>query len=221
MTAQVALAQVEERLTALRARHEQIESRSASASSRTRTDSSGSRPSRSLRRQENQRTLLEASSCLAICYLHKEAAERQLAELAPRARPAQPGTAAAHRAGSGQPHELARPAGTGPHARAERQRPAPPPRHALRPLARGLSARPRRLSTRNPKRTRPPKTSNCKSGSSGTSSDSSSEVPPPEQEIEELRRKLSRLGSVNLDALAGTGRAGSAGRHVADRSTTT
>ena len=54
--------------------------RSASAPPGTRADGATADRSRCARQQENQRTLLEASSSLAVCYLRKEAAERQLAE---------------------------------------------------------------------------------------------------------------------------------------------
>ena len=70
---------MEERLTALRARHEQIES-DRNQRHREREQTERQQAITLLRRQENERTLLEASSCLAICYIHKEAAERQLAE---------------------------------------------------------------------------------------------------------------------------------------------
>jgi chromosome segregation protein len=78
-TARVALAQVEERLDALRKRHEQEELNLQQR--RQENEQTRRQQSATLARQaENQRTLLEASSSLALCYLRKEAAERQLAD---------------------------------------------------------------------------------------------------------------------------------------------
>jgi chromosome segregation protein len=78
--AKVALAKVEERLTGLRGRHRQLE-----------TDLEQRRQERAQveqhlsgvkgRLQESERTMLRASAALAQCYLDKEAAERQVADL--------------------------------------------------------------------------------------------------------------------------------------------
>jgi chromosome segregation protein len=77
-TVRVALAQVEERVNALRARHEQITT-DLRQRTQEREQTQRQQAATIARQQDNQRTLLEASSSLAICYLRKEAAERLLA----------------------------------------------------------------------------------------------------------------------------------------------
>jgi chromosome segregation protein len=79
LAAKVALAQVEERLSALRARHQQIEN------DRTQRDQELRQTARHLdatreRLVESEATLLQTSSTLALAYLQKEASERLLAE---------------------------------------------------------------------------------------------------------------------------------------------
>jgi chromosome segregation protein len=78
--ARVALGKVEERLQALRARHQQLD-----ADLQQRRQERGQveqhLAAARARLEESTRTMLEASSLLAACYLEKEWAERELAEL--------------------------------------------------------------------------------------------------------------------------------------------
>ena len=83
-----------------------------------------------VRRDENQRTLLQTSASLAAWYLRKEEAESGLAEHAGRARPARGEKRPHRRGGAGQPQRLARSARSRLTPRAGGQRPAPPPRRA-------------------------------------------------------------------------------------------
>jgi chromosome segregation protein len=77
--AKVSLAQVEERLTGLRGKHRQMES---DLEQRRQERQQGEQHLTSARARlgESQRTMLEASSALAQWYLEKEAAEQQLTE---------------------------------------------------------------------------------------------------------------------------------------------
>jgi chromosome segregation protein len=78
--AKVALAQIEERVAALRARAGQLQ---ADLEQRQRERSQGEQQLAAARQRlaESQRTMLQASAALAHWYLEKEAAERRLAEL--------------------------------------------------------------------------------------------------------------------------------------------
>jgi chromosome segregation protein len=80
-SAKEALARVEERLTALRNQHRQIE---GDLQQRRQEQGQGEEHMRAAqaRLQESQRILLQASAALAQLYLEKEAAERQVADLA-------------------------------------------------------------------------------------------------------------------------------------------
>jgi chromosome segregation protein len=80
-TAKVALAQVDERLTGYRARHEQLET-DLRQRERERLQAEQQLENSRQRGYENQRTLLQTSSALALWYLRKEAAEGALAERA-------------------------------------------------------------------------------------------------------------------------------------------
>jgi chromosome segregation protein len=79
-SASVALAQVEERLTAVRAKHRQIQ-----ADWQQRAEEKAQTDARLLelqaRLEESEQTMLRASAALAQWYLDKEAAERRLAEV--------------------------------------------------------------------------------------------------------------------------------------------
>jgi chromosome segregation protein len=79
-SAKVALAQVEERLAALRAKHRQIE---GDLEQRRQEQVQGEQHLRAARNrlEESQRTMLQASSALAHWYLEKEAAEHRLVDL--------------------------------------------------------------------------------------------------------------------------------------------
>src|SRR5262249_32768914 len=78
--AKVALAQVEERLAAVRAKHRQIE---ADLEQRQLEQKQGEQQLHAARTRlgDSQRTMLHASSALARWYLEKEAAEPRLVEL--------------------------------------------------------------------------------------------------------------------------------------------
>jgi chromosome segregation protein len=202
MAARVALAQVEERLAALRSRHQQIESNLQER--RQESEQTRRQQSATLTRlRENQQTLLDASSSLAICYLRKEAAERQLADWTrERARLNQ--------------------------ERQERNEQAQASRNAWRIQQEQAHARELSVNDLNHHRDslcarlhedyqldlaalyEEMRAKRAESVSDGTTGETpvsplsvadASDSLPPEQEIEELRRKLSRLGSVNLDAL--------------------
>jgi chromosome segregation protein len=77
--AKVALAQVEERLAAMRARHQQIET-DLEQRRRERQQGEEQVQAAGTRLEESERTMLHASAALALWYLEKEAAERRLAE---------------------------------------------------------------------------------------------------------------------------------------------
>jgi chromosome segregation protein len=198
-TAHIALAQVEERLTALRARYDQVEA-DLQQRQREREQTQRQQTLTLVRQQENQRTLLEASSSLAACYLRKEAAERQLAEWGgERARLSQERQ---------QRSEQAKASRNTWQAQQEQAHARELSVNDLRHRRDSLCARlheeyqldlailydktrtsgsfPQDVST----------TFAAAEGASGGET-----ALPPEQEIEELRRKLNRLGSVNLDAL--------------------
>jgi chromosome segregation protein len=206
LAARVVLAQVEERLTALRARHEQSESDLERR--RQESEQALRQQSAALARQrDNQRTLLEASSSLAICYVRKEVAERQLADSGrQRAHLNQQRQQRNEQAQSSRntwrlQQEQA-------HARELSVNDLHHRRDSL--CARlhedyqlDLAALYEKSEIRNPKSegNTKEKEENVTQATESTSASSGEEHLPPEQEIEELRRKLSRLGSVNLDAL--------------------
>jgi chromosome segregation protein len=78
--AKIALAQVEERLHALRARHRQVET-DLEQRSQERQQAEQRLSGMTARLAESQRTMLQASSALAHGYLDKERAERRVGEL--------------------------------------------------------------------------------------------------------------------------------------------
>ncbi|HEY7308478.1 MAG TPA: chromosome segregation protein SMC [Gemmataceae bacterium] len=209
MSARVALAQVEERLTALQARHEQVAT-DLHQRLQEREQTERQQTATRARQQENQRTLLEASSSLAICYLRKEAAERQLAEWGrERARLNQERQ---------QRNEQAQASRNTWRAQQEQA-------HAHEMTANDLNHRRDSLCTRlreeyemdlaalyalhQKSEIRNPKSEGNVKDEVEISKPAEADVlelkvpegMTAEQEIEELRRKLSRLGSVNLDAL--------------------
>jgi chromosome segregation protein len=219
--ARVALGKVEERLAALRDRFKQIESDLQQR--RQESEQTERQQSTMLARQrENQRTLLEASSSLAICYLHKEAAERQLADLSRE-------QARLHQERQ-QRNELAQASRNTWHSQQEQAHARELSVNDLRHRRDSICARlhedyqldlaalyeemrtiragsvsygttgetPIPPTGETPV---PPISVTYASGSSVKGEHASEPALPPEQEIEELRRKLSRLGSVNLDAL--------------------
>ena len=193
MTARVALAQVEERLASLRTRHEQIDSdlrQRRQESEQTRRQQSATLA----RQRENQQILLEALSSLAVCYIRKESAERQLADY--------------HRQRARLNQE-----------RQQRNEQAQVIRNTWR--VQQEQAHARELSVNDLRHRRDSlcarlqedyqldlaalyeetRTTRGGSVSDGQATVADASASSPEQEIDELRRKLSRLGSVNLDAL--------------------
>jgi chromosome segregation protein len=199
MTARVALAQVEERLTALRARYEQIEGDLRQR--RQEEEQTRRQQSAALERQrDNQRTLLDLLSSLAVCYIRKEAAERQLADWGrERARIHQERQ---------QRHEQSQASRNTWRAQQEQA-------HAHELSVNDLRHRRDSLCTRLHEEYQldlaalyeeTGKTGTLLAPSTPVESQAEGEranepALAPEQEMEELRRKLSRLGSVNLDAL--------------------
>ena len=139
MAAEVALAKVEERFAALRARHRQVEN---DLTQRLQERQQGERhlAEARARQQESQRIMLQASATLAVCYLEKEAAEREVALAHRRTRPATARTATPRRTIADCPGRLAPTAGTGPRQRTASQRFPAPPRQPGRPAPRRLSA---------------------------------------------------------------------------------
>ncbi len=193
-TVRVALAQVEERLNSLRHRFEQIAT-DLRQRGQEREQTRRQQAATMARQQENQLTLLHASSALALCYLRKEAAERLLAD------------GGRERGRLNQQRQL-------------RNEQAQAIRNTWR--AQQEQAHTRELAVNDLRHRRDSLCTRLHEeyeldlaalyvvdrGSwivdrEGTIHDAQSaeEAMPPEQEIEELRRKLGRLGSVNLDAL--------------------
>ncbi len=189
LAARVALAQVEERLAALGARHAQAEA-DLRRRSQERQQTEEQLAATRARLEESQRTLLRASSALATWYVRKEAAERRLVELeGERVRLRQERQQRAEEAQSFR--------GTW---RAQQEQ-----AHALELEVNDLRHRRDSLCGRlhedyqldlavlydkqGPLAEAPPVPA------------AEGETLTPEQEIEELRRKLSRLGSVNLEAI--------------------
>ncbi len=217
-TARVALAQVEERLDALRKRHEQEELNLQQR--RQENEQTRRQQFATLARQaENQRTLLDASSSLALCYLRKEAAERQLADWTrERARLNQERQ---------QRNEQTQASRNSWRIQQEQAHTRELSVNDLRHHRDSLCARlhedyqldlatlyQARFTAENAesaeKNNENGKQSSEVTGIETPASDSALSAPSAvnsfdpnsaQEEIEELRRKLSRLGSVNLDAL--------------------
>jgi chromosome segregation protein len=188
VAARVALAQVEERLAALAARHAQAEAdlrRRGQERQQTEEQVEATRG----RLEESQRTLLRASSALAVWYVRKEAAGRRLVELeSERVRLRQ------------ERQRRAEEAQTFRGAWREQQEQA----HAHELEVNDLRHRRDSLCGRLHEdyqldlamlyeKQGPP--------AEAPAPAAGGEALTPEQEIEELRRKLSRLGNVNLEAI--------------------
>ncbi len=216
--ARVALAQVEERLDALRKRHEQEELNLQQR--RQEFEQTRRQQVATLARQsENQRTLLEASSSLAVCYVRKEAAERLLADRTrERARLNQERQ---------QRNEKTQASRNNWRIQQEQAHQRELSVNDLRHHRDSLCARlhedyqldlaalyQERFTAENAKSAEKKNEVGNRSGEAGgigtSSSESALSAPSAvssfdanaaQEEIEELRRKLSRLGSVNLDAL--------------------
>jgi chromosome segregation protein len=189
VAARVALAQVEERRAALGARHAQAEAdlrRRDQERQQTEEQMAATRG----RLEESQRTLLRASSALAVWYVRKEAAGRRLVELeAERGRLRQERQRRAEEAQSfrGAWREQQEQA----HARELEVNDLRHHRDAL--CGRLHEDYQLDLAVLYEKQGPPAEEPPAPAGGG--------EALTPEQEIEELRRKLSRLGSVNLEAI--------------------
>jgi chromosome segregation protein len=180
--AKVALAQVEERLAALEAKDRQIQ---ADLEQRRQEKAQGEQhlTATRARQRESQQAMLNASSALARCYLDKEAAERNLADLVcDRDRQRQERQALTERAGAARSAWQAQQEEAHQHELQVND---------LRHQRDTLVARLRedyQVDLAEEATKEPP---------SPASLDSAA----VQEEISELRRKLSKLGSVNLDSL--------------------
>ncbi len=204
--AKVALAQVEERLTALRAKHGQMET-DLEQRRQERIQGEQYLNAARTRLEESQRTMLQASSVLASCYLDKEAAERRLAELSCQrdqqrqqrqllADQAQR-TRSTWRGQQEQAHARELQVNNLQHSRntlTERLRED----YQLDLAAEYETRRQGDKETRRPEDTAAPEEAGAPAEPVSLSAESVAAV---NEEIAELRRKLSRLGSVNLDSL--------------------
>jgi chromosome segregation protein len=186
-TTKVALGQVEERLSAVRAKHRQIEADLEQRRQEQREGEQHLAEART-RLQESQRVMLQCTGTLARCYLAKEAAERQMAELTrDRDRQRQERQALAQQAQAVR------------DAWRTRQEQA----HARELEVSDLRHRRDTLVERLREDYQLDLAELYQSSFNREPTASVQPVDPTaaNEEIAELRRKLSRLGSVNLDAL--------------------
>jgi chromosome segregation protein len=212
-TARVALGKVEERLSALRSRYDQIEADLRQR--RQESEQTDHHQSTTQNRQrENQCTLLIASSSLAICYLHKEVAERQLADRSyersrlhkERQQRNEQAQASRNTWRAQQDEVVARELSVNDlrHRRdsicARLHEDYQLDLAALYEETRSIRARNTGEGSAGEPAV-PPISDSCVSTSSAKDETANEPAQAPEEEIEDLRRKLSRLGSVNLDAL--------------------
>jgi chromosome segregation protein len=189
MTARVALAQVEERVRALRTRHEQAE-----ADLRRRTQELDQAEEQlkatTARLEESQRTLLRASSARATWYVRKESAERLLGGWE-----AERGQLRQQRQHLAEEAQAIRSAWRTQQEEAHaRELEVNDLRHRRESIcARLLEDYQLDLAILYQEKGPP--------GAAPSPSAEPPSAPLPEEEMEELRRKLSRLGSVNLEAI--------------------
>jgi chromosome segregation protein len=187
--AKVALAQVEERLAALQARLRQTEA-DLEQRRQERLQSEQQLTAARTRLEESQRTLLKASAVLARCYLDKEAAERQLGELA--------GLREQHRQ---ERHALA---GRAQEARS-RWRAQQEQAHACELQVNDLRHRRDTLVDRLREDYQVDLAELYQRATVGQAFQPDGQAFQPDlqyhEEIADLRRKLDRLGTVNLDSL--------------------
>jgi chromosome segregation protein len=187
--AKVALAQVEERLAALQARLRQTEA-DVEQRRQERLQSEQQLTAARRRLEESQRTLLKASAVLARCYLEKEAAERQLGELGGvREQQRQERHALAGRAQEARSHW-----------RAQQEQ-----AHARELRVNDLRHRRDTLVDRLREDYQVDLAELYRQAIAGQAFQPDGQGGKPDvqyhEEIEELRRKLNRLGTVNLDSL--------------------
>jgi chromosome segregation protein len=183
LAAKVGLAQVEERLSALRARHAQLETHRGQREYELR-QSEGHLAATRERLAESEATLLHTSSTLAHAFLRKEAAERQLAERA------------------AERNQLR-------HDRQQRVEQSQSNRNAWR--VRQEEAHARELAVNDLRHRSDTLCGRLREDYqlelAALTPEDVAALPPVEdaaaadEEVAELRRKLGRLGSVNLEAL--------------------
>jgi chromosome segregation protein len=187
-TGRVALAHVEERVRALRTRHEQAEA-DLHRRNQELCQAEEQLGATEARLQESQRTLLRASSARATCYVRKEAAERLLAgweadrtHLRQQRQHLAEEAQAIRSAWRTQQEEA--------HARELEVNDLRHRRESI--CARLLEDYQLDLAALYQEKGPP---------ANEPAASEASTAPLPEEEMEELRRKLSRLGSVNLEAI--------------------
>ncbi len=195
LAARVALAQVEERRTALRDRVAQL-GRDLSQRTQEREQTSAHLFDLQTRLDESTAKMLHASSSLAMGYLHKEEAERSLAELAAqRERQRQERQQLAEQAQGRRQSWRARQEQV--HAR---ELEVSDVRHRLDTLVERLRED-YQVGLRQSAGGDRPEAVGPDEAVLPFEPIAEERRPQAEEEIAELRRKLSRLGSVNLDAL--------------------
>jgi chromosome segregation protein len=184
-TAKVALGKIEERLTGLRARHQQLQTDLDQRRQERRQGEQHLMAART-RLDESQRTMLQASSALARWYLQKETAERRVAELAAEREQLR--------------HERQALAERSQTCRNE-WRTYQQQAHAHELGANDLRHRRDSLTERLREDYQLDLAELYQQRLQGSAEEAKVEAAAANEEIAELRRKLSRLGSVNLDSL--------------------
>jgi chromosome segregation protein len=190
LTRRVALAQVEERLRALLARHEQTESDLARRVRECR-QAEEEVAATVARLEESQQVLLRASAARATWYVRKEAAERQLASWAGRR-----GQLRNDRQHLGEQAQASRNTWMAQQEQAHaRELEVNDLRHRRDSVCGRLQEDYQLDLAAMYAQQGPP------SGDLSPAPEAGTSAVPPEEEMEELRRKLTRLGSVNLEAI--------------------
>jgi chromosome segregation protein len=186
LAVRVALAKVEERLASLRGQQQRIE-QDLRQRQQERQQSERHRDATRDRLQENQQVLLRASSLLAEAYLRKEAAERALASWEQQRSELRQ-----------QRQECSEQAQVSRDSWRIRQEQA----HARELVVNELRHRRDTLCSRLQEDYQIDLSALHAQGETASEAPADDpEAPAPEQQIEELRRKLSRLGSVNIEAI--------------------
>jgi chromosome segregation protein len=197
MAARVALAQVEERLSALRIRHDQT-SADMRRRRQERQQTAEALAAAHNRLEENQKTLLRAGAALAQWYVCKEEAERRLAQWQQdRLRLRHDRQQRAEQAQSSRSSWQAQQEQA--HARELEVNDL---RHKRDSLCARLHEDYQIDLTALHERDGPPCQAPAPAAAQGEDGDGGAAPQTVEEEIAELRRKLSRLGSVNLEAIA-------------------
>jgi chromosome segregation protein len=204
--AQVGLAKAEERLRSLKTQHEQLE-RDHRQREQELAQARQALADGRMRLTESQQTMLRGSGVLARAYLEKEESQRRLAELTGQREQKRQERARLTQQAQAVRTEWRK------HQESVHQREleASNLRHQRDTLVQRLQEDYQLdlsdLYARKVAETRAPEAAPVDAVPAAESSPPDNEAPPPRSaeevnaEIEELRRKLSRLGSVNLDAL--------------------